>query len=796
MIAGFRRSLSREESGQAIILGAVSLLVLAVGIMTTAQLGWAIKEKIQTQHAADNAAYSSAVLVARSLNFISWSNRAMIAQYASAMAFQSLTSVVDGIVVMAGQVVAMLFSVAFILGVVGRILQVIPWTTSIGSAAVKAANAIGDFADRMRAVLRKDGVIGMLANLVDEMMSLGVKLSVLMNKALYAAQYVARAHVVAEFGMGAAGVNTAYAQALQITGRKPSDDAFNSHDVNINADVSAYDMVPSVVNAVLYAGGGIGTLVSIEGLFDTKLLSLFDGPVEGSEAINKQEDEKTKRAERVMTELANASRVGLDGKSWESKHDFGLSRVIDIIVSMVSGDEPSGDWGSVGDFISMLAPDTQGGTLLGRVADDEQTLRNYLSGTDTTLKPKGARNHACFGKDGGDADKNTCTKEGSPVFSTAAYYKKESSDNASYGNPISAWPRGRALITSEYIDDGFMESFPGFFEVIFSIMSAGGELPPKAKLTGIHSTEKEDLRMHCKFGDVSMLNEESMCDKVADAAKEGCENESGNNPHPCQDCSGKTEQELADCQAANEGCHPEPTGSCSDRAREAKQDCLDGVNNGGDAGEKALRELFGGFPARVVISCNEDYEKERKRHSYSLSKYISFNIENYKKNQADVGSEEYPSFFGLAHKNPKFLPKNVSALGFGEKFESDNFKMSSVGVVEGPTARPQGDCDSQFNIDGKGCISSDEGYNFNHMSNGAELITPGFHAIARAQAYYHRPGAWAEPPNLFNPYWKAKLSPVAPLLTNSVNSIAGSLGPIGQFIGGHLSGVVQAILSH
>lgn len=794
MISGFRKSLSREESGQAIILGAVSLLVLAVGIMTTAQLGWAIKEKIQTQHAADNAAYSSAVLVARSLNFISWSNRAMIAQYASAMAFQSLISVVDGIVVMAGQVVAMLFSVAFILGVVGRILQIIPWTTAVGNAAVEAANAIGNFADRMRDVLRKDGIIGTLADVLDKVVSLGVKLSVLMNDVMYVAQYVARLHVVEEFAIGAAGVNTAYAQALQITGKKPSDDAFNSTDVNVNADVSVYNMIPSAVNAIWYAGGGIGSL-SLEGMFDKKLLYLGTSQG-GSEYINDEEDEKTKRAERVMTELANASRVGLNGKSWESKHDFGLSRVISTIIGWVSGGEPSGEWGSAGDFISMLTPDTQGGTLLGRVADDDQMLRNYLSGTDTTFKPKGARNHACFGKDSGDADDTTCTKEGSPVFSTAAYYKKESSDSASYGNPISAWPRGRALITSEYIDAGFTENFPSFFNVLFSIMSAGGELPPKAKLIGIHSTEKEDLRMHCKFGDVSMLNEESICDEVADSAKEGCENESGNNPHPCQDCSGKTEQELADCQAANDGCHQESQVSCSEQARKAKQDCLDGVNNGGDAGENALRNMFGGFPARVVISCNENYEEEKKRHSYSLSKYISFNIENYKKNQGDTGSEEYPSFFGLAHKNSKFLPNNVSALGFGEKFENDNFKMSSVGVVEGPTARPQGDCDSQFNIDGKGCIAADEGYNFNHMSNGAEFITPGFHAIARAQAYYHRPGAWAEPPNLFNPYWKAKLSPVAPLLTNSINSIAEELGPIGQFLGGHLSGSIQAILSH
>jgi hypothetical protein len=39
---------------------------------------------------------------------------------------------------------------------------------------------------------------------------------------------------------------------------------------------------------------------------------------------------------------------------------------------------------------------------------------------------------------------------------------------------------------------------------------------------------------------------------------------------------------------------------------------------------------------------------------------------------------------------------------------------------------------------------------------GARL--PGLHAFARAQVYYHRPGNWSEPPNFFNPYWRARLA--------------------------------------
>ena len=39
--------------------------------------------------------------------------------------------------------------------------------------------------------------------------------------------------------------------------------------------------------------------------------------------------------------------------------------------------------------------------------------------------------------------------------------------------------------------------------------------------------------------------------------------------------------------------------------------------------------------------------------------------------------------------------------------------------------------------------------------------TEGLHAMSAAITYYHRPGDWREPPNTFNPFWGAKLMPVA-----------------------------------
>ena len=47
----------------------------------------------------------------------------------------------------------------------------------------------------------------------------------------------------------------------------------------------------------------------------------------------------------------------------------------------------------------------------------------------------------------------------------------------------------------------------------------------------------------------------------------------------------------------------------------------------------------------------------------------------------------------------------------------------------------------------------------------------GINVLSRAQVYYHRPGAWAEPPNFFNPYWGARLAPKNAAITRLFNEI-------------------------
>ncbi|MEE2836056.1 MAG: pilus assembly protein TadG-related protein [Myxococcota bacterium] len=57
----------------------------------------------------------------------------------------------------------------------------------------------------------------------------------------------------------------------------------------------------------------------------------------------------------------------------------------------------------------------------------------------------------------------------------------------------------------------------------------------------------------------------------------------------------------------------------------------------------------------------------------------------------------------------------------------------------------------------------------------------GVNAVARALTYYHRPGNWAEHPNFFNPFWRAKLAPIGQrFLGNPLSGLLG--GQIGTFM--------------
>src|SRR5947208_809804 len=71
------------------VLVAIFGLVLMLCVLGTVNLGRTVYDRIQLQAAADSAAYSQAAMEARVMNFTAYTNRAMVAHYASVMAATS-----------------------------------------------------------------------------------------------------------------------------------------------------------------------------------------------------------------------------------------------------------------------------------------------------------------------------------------------------------------------------------------------------------------------------------------------------------------------------------------------------------------------------------------------------------------------------------------------------------------------------------------------------------------------------------------------------------------------------------
>ncbi len=89
----------RQRRGQTMVLGVLGVMLVALMMLITLNVGKAVYEKIRIQQLADSEAFSTATLEARSFNFFAYTNRANIAGLvaaASAHGYMSLASTVPG----------------------------------------------------------------------------------------------------------------------------------------------------------------------------------------------------------------------------------------------------------------------------------------------------------------------------------------------------------------------------------------------------------------------------------------------------------------------------------------------------------------------------------------------------------------------------------------------------------------------------------------------------------------------------------------------------------------------------
>src|SRR5690606_25207334 len=180
MVLSAIRRLAQEEDGQALVLGALLMLVVALAVLSVSSLGRTLYEEIRLQNAADNTAYTLAAQQARAFNFYAYANRAQIAHYVGILQLLSADAIVLGLVSGLGTFAALLKTAASVCSGLKRpACAAVP---VVGNALL-ALSSISEGMERVirvaaRALLRVDAWVG----------TVGVPLLVGANLFLFASQ--------------------------------------------------------------------------------------------------------------------------------------------------------------------------------------------------------------------------------------------------------------------------------------------------------------------------------------------------------------------------------------------------------------------------------------------------------------------------------------------------------------------------------------------------------------------------------------------------------------------------------
>ncbi|MFK5915026.1 MAG: pilus assembly protein TadG-related protein [Woeseiaceae bacterium] len=82
----------KYQSGQTMVFGLVFIVVILIGLIILFNTGQLTRHKMEVQNAADAAAYSAGILTARELNFMAYTNRAMVANQVTIGQFAAFQS--------------------------------------------------------------------------------------------------------------------------------------------------------------------------------------------------------------------------------------------------------------------------------------------------------------------------------------------------------------------------------------------------------------------------------------------------------------------------------------------------------------------------------------------------------------------------------------------------------------------------------------------------------------------------------------------------------------------------------
>jgi hypothetical protein len=182
-------------------------------------------------------------------------------------------------------------------------------------------------------------------------------------------------------------------------------------------------------------------------------------------------------------------------------------------------------------------------------------------------------------------------------------------------------------------------------------------------------------------------------------------------------------------------------------------------------------------PNQGPTPSRRSFETESNKHKWTGSPYLSpyFKFKPYPgsdKNISgpDLKAREYnqPSTWMYLNKRPENFQTGQNQKPWHQKFSISGPKRGNF-VRSGSAG---GNNNLVFQATGGSSVSLD-------TTIGGERTAfldflQGLNVLSRGQVYYHRPGDWKEMPNFFNPFWRARLAPIAQVLTNLWERLVGN----------------------
>ncbi|MBN1208832.1 MAG: hypothetical protein JXB05_28495 [Myxococcaceae bacterium] len=366
-----RQSMRRQE-GQALVVAALLVLVMALAVVTTVNLGHTIHERVRLQNTSDAAAYSMAAMEARAFNFYAYANRTQVSHYVSAMMWQSLLSLIY-------------FAEAFVTDIYGFMRTINPCANPDGLFWTVACPILENVVPILGRILQViNEFMGTFRNLVQGFQDI-LRAT---NPDKLIGRVVIPTHRTLNSAMFFASQVVMMATSTHVL--QTSDQVIYANDKNVDSKL-----------------GQLATGVLSQCLFDQahfrqaggSPLSPFVNPLQPIEPTKKRHAEKEARAKRVMGAITNATRYACDAEGGVCPEGFITSRKLGDLIPLPDGlgvirdllsvdiDTPVFGFAKYGQtrFLTANNPNAAKVKVTGDPYRPRNTIRDWNDGIEPTL---------------------------------------------------------------------------------------------------------------------------------------------------------------------------------------------------------------------------------------------------------------------------------------------------------------------------------------------------------------------------------------------------------------------------